>query len=225
MPNRTNYIQNKRLNRIERKIDRMEDEIEYKYIDTYAAGAAVPTAGTSNELNLVAQGTTQITRIGAQIKMTSIQLRMSITALTSQTQSRCRVMLVIDKEPAGGSLTVSGSAIGGTQAVLDTAVITDLMMAPYQHEARDRFKVVYDKIVYIKPTTAEAAASVTTGDIAVSSQHVINKYIKLNRRVQYSLTTATPSAVDRNMVTLVVIAETANSLTYTYGTRIYFSDM
>lgn len=215
--------QDKRIVKIEKKVKQMENEVELKYFDTIAASPATQT-GLLTLVNGMAAGTTQITRIGAQIRMTSIQFRYVISNLAATlAPTSLRMLIVLDRQTNGAAPTISGSASGGTLAILDNAVFTSVIDQPYQYEAKQRFTILYDKRWTLNPQiqATEAAGAIVTNQIV---SKCIQGYVKLNRTVKYDNTTAAISSINTNSLHTVFITDIANGVTLTGGTRIYYKD-
>lgn len=80
--------------------------VEYKKVDFSGGPTAISSSGTNNNLNAMSQGTDISNRVGRSVKAVSIYLTLSWTINTAATATRCRTMLVWDKEPAGATPSV-----------------------------------------------------------------------------------------------------------------------
>lgn len=90
--------QDKRLMNLEKNVRAMKTIRELKYIDTNQASAAILTAGSLLLLNGVVVGDTQLTREGAQIIITSLQVRLTFeTASGLSNNPLVRMIIFWDK--------------------------------------------------------------------------------------------------------------------------------
>jgi len=134
---------NKSLNR---KIKRIQNDIELKYKDVYSAATDISTTTALTLLNGISQGDTTITRTGGQIRITSVHIKGTVTADPLNLLSdQYRMMVVWDAQANGAAPTLSGTVT----SILDVTTITDLLIAPYNYSAMDRFKILMDKRVII----------------------------------------------------------------------------
>lgn len=79
---------------------KVRDTTEYKHIDTVTAGAANNT-GRITLLNGLSQGDTSTKRIGSNILMKSISMRLHFYTTTGCPSQAIRYMLVFVKQPQG----------------------------------------------------------------------------------------------------------------------------
>ena len=113
--------------------------VEFKKKDTTGDDVAVTQAGAVVLLNGIAEGTDFNERVGRSIKIQSLLAKVAITqnSLDSGTVGAiCRVMLIIDKKPAGGAPTVND--------ILDASG-TSQYLAPRNLNNRNRFVILRDE--------------------------------------------------------------------------------
>lgn len=223
---RVDVAQNKKIENLEKKFKSLKEEIEVKHKDTLLSGVelvSAPVAGTNILLlNGLSQGNTNITRIGDNVKITSIQFRGRLTsAIALLGTSRPRVIIFWDKQ-------ANGAAPAATD-LLDNSVITRLTDSPYNHDYIERFDILYDK-TWVIDSNAVADFDPATGTTStVMPKSVkINKYKKLQRKVNYGLGNAgTVADISHNSLYLMLISETAtgsNPPTAFMGIRINYRD-
>lgn len=107
--------------------------------DAYSGSLSADTAGTCILLNGLTQGDTSVNREGDEVLMRSVKLNLNM--ITADATNIFRVMLVIDHEPQGTTLTMG--------EVLDMATI---LYPPYAYRKMDykkRFTILYDNTVYL----------------------------------------------------------------------------
>lgn len=211
-------FQDKRLDAVEKKIKKLDNEIELKYIDTASITPATVT-GIQIPLNVVAAGTDQSDRLGGQITMTSVQWKLTIASLTATlTPTAYRLMIVLDRQANGGALVVSGGGVGGTAAVLESTAISGPINQPYQYETKKRFKIIYDERGVLNP-----GASLTATTL-VPTASVLQGYRKLGQTVKYDAQAGLLTSINTNSLTAVIMTDVANGLLVDGGFRVYFKD-
>lgn len=219
--------QNIAINTLERKIKKLENAPELKFIDTQVgtvfASDASTGAGNILLLNGVAQGVTRITRLGDLARMTSVQIKIQASLATDELAPQSqRLILVYDKQADGAALTVAN--------VIDGAVIGGITHRPYQLDnVPNRFKILYDKTFAINPQ-AVGTVTVATGVTAAYAPNtkIIHKKIKLNKKVNYGLGTAgTVADISTGSLYLLFLGTDATAgqpATALGGVRVYFKD-
>lgn len=112
---------------------------ERKFLDTTVADAtSINDAGTMILLNGMAQGTSQSTRIGNKMTMSSIQGRYQVFNGTTQTGSSCcRIIVFYD--------TQSNAAAPAINDLLSDTTAGQRSTSPLNLANRDRFRVVYER--------------------------------------------------------------------------------
>lgn len=219
---RKDVNQDKRINNVERKVVKINNLFELKYLDILQTTPAT-TSGLLLCLNAIATGTSQITRLGAQIRMTSVQYRLGILSSTAVlTGSGYRFMIVMDRQANGTTPTVGGDPTGaGTPAILNDLVITDHLDSPYQWETSKRFKILHDERGVINVNTLQGVA----GTAVVPVQKLLQGKISLNYNVKYDNTSANVLNINTNSLWSVFITDIAGTLALEGGYRVYFKDL
>lgn len=209
---------NKTLNK---KIKHIENNImELKFNDTFAASQNLTPAGGIFYLTDIAQGDTASDRTGNEIFPTSVQVRIQFfSAEASVVTTSMRVILFWDRQPNGANPVVVGAST--TQSLLDTGVITDVMLAPRNFNTIERYKILQDHTYTINAQEK---------NIANTAYIVQSKYInlvqKLNRQVKYNNTSAAITAAVSNALHLVFYTDptNANPGSVSIAARIYYRD-
>lgn len=132
--------------------------------------------GTLQCLNLISQGTSMSQRIGNQINMTLLRLRLmlKLTGNANPIASVCRILIIYDRQP-NGEITVEGQTIQGgvyptwsemfgnmdatgEEVTYDNIPLwsQDIFLANV-----DRFSVLFDKIVTLPPTAPALTLGIT----------------------------------------------------------------
>ncbi len=120
-----------------KKVNKIIRNTEKKFVDT--DGTQAPT-GTFiiTPLTLVGQGDTSSSREGNKIVFSSIQLKYTIKQNTAADQSRCRVMIVKDRQ-------VNESLFTANDLIQSTGLGTAIVSAK-NRDGQFRFQIMYDKI-------------------------------------------------------------------------------
>lgn len=222
--------QNKRIVNIEKKLKGIKNEIELKHND-YKFDIVDFTNNNSVSivpLNLLAQGTTDITRIGDIIHMTSVHIRGVIrrdpVELSGQT---VRMVLLYDRGTQG--------ALPQYNQVFDGTTVTGndyIVHRPYNMDYfPDRFKILYDKSYVLNPSVPDGWVD-ASGTITVSGygpvEKIINKKIRVNKKTTYGLgtTAAITSIASGSLILLLVGSEADNGAPASFigSSRVYFRD-
>lgn len=204
-PQKHEFEQDKRLAHLDKKIKKLNNEAEVKYNDVNATVAPVTTTGDFVLLNGINQGASQNLRIGARVKATSLQLRMLVTgpAATTVDNETVRIIVFWDNDAKGANPTLVGVPSTPPPALLNSLNGLGVeLLNPYQLEQRERFKILFDKTYQLTTQVAvivdaSTPATETVMEILPTTK-VVNKYIKLNRSVQYGDTDNTIASINNN---------------------------
>lgn len=220
--NRKDANQDKRIMRVEKSLKSMKNEEELKYKDT-ALTSPTTTTANMDVINLLAVGQSQVTRIGGQVHMTSVQWKFTATAASGVLLPiTFRYMLVLDRQPNGALATFAGSPLAGTIAILNNAVITQQSVAPIQYENIKRFRILKDKTISWNPQMSLQDANPATA--VVPFEKTISGYRKLGINTKYGDDTGTITDINTNALYLITYCDSVNALITLGGTRIYYRD-
>jgi hypothetical protein len=214
---------NKRVKRVEKSVKRINANIETKIIEKNVNDLTVALLATvPQNLALISQGTTVRTRLGDEIRATSLYFKYHITAkyvpgTTAGAVQHVRVMLVWDKTPAApNTAPLYTEIIDGSFSSNPT---TDLY-SPILWDNRHKYVIFYDKLHTVSPPDS----STVPANSVYPSQIIAGKRkIKLGRRISY-VNTATYQ--DKNALWLYVVGDNAvgDSPTFNSVSRLCFRD-
>lgn len=210
---------------LDKKIKKLQQDVELKYKDTYTVDDIENTAQYIL-LNGIQQGDTTVTRTGGEIRCTSIHLRGVIQTDTAGLVSNSQRFLVVwDRQPNGAAPTLSGTV----NSILDVSIVTDLILAPYNYSALDRFKILYDKNFIINRQIWKTQDVNNDVDSYCDQQIRFNKKIKLGRRVKYAVNSTAGNITDiqTNSLYFIYVGDVAAASAgpeLQLGTRLYFKD-
>lgn len=213
--------QDKRLANVEKRIRTLAADEELKYKDTIFTATSSSTA-TTDLLNGIALGTTQITRLAAMIHMTSVQWKFAFTTPTSVlTPVRFRFLIVVDRQANGATPAAGGDPLAGSPAVLNNSVI-GITQCPIQYENQKRFRIVRDKTVVFNPQMSLQDANPANAVVATTRE--FTGYARLGINVKYGDDVATIAGINTNSLLFITVTDNATNSTITGGSRIYFKD-
>lgn len=175
---------------------------EKKYIENLTIGPIIVTsAGRIDCISLIAQGLTDITRVGNSILGASLQLRKNVVVSAVDPSQTLRMILFLDKNNANGTLPL-------VTDVLTTADISSMSNI----NNNDRFVILRDSVVTVS----------TSGD----NKNYEKFYVDLTRlHIKFDGTAATQASAAENHIYVLLISDVAvNGPTVTVGNRIAFYD-
>ncbi len=112
--------------------------VEYKFHDVQLTSTTLTDVPLIVQLTNIAQGDTETTRDGAQIKLTRLTLRYRLQASGTPQKNQIRVILVHDKQ-TNQSIYAIGDLLQDTTAI-------DNLISPNNLDNKFRFKVLYNKV-------------------------------------------------------------------------------
>ncbi len=113
--------------------------VEKKFIDTQIASTAVPVGGLITQLTNIAQGDTNITRDGDQLKVVEIHVSLWYVFNVSATATAIRTLLIEDKQTNGAIFTAGN--------VLEDVTVFDNIVSARNADNMYRFNVLLDRVV------------------------------------------------------------------------------
>lgn len=119
--------------------------VEYKFHDVQTTGTAISTTPTITQLSNIANGDTAETRDGNSIKWTRFTSHGTLSINGSATRSYVRMLLVLDTQTNG--------AIYSAGDILKDITADDAIVSLYNLDNRQRFKILYDKVVKLAANT------------------------------------------------------------------------
>lgn len=176
---------------------------EKKFLDTTIDGLFSQTPSATGLplpslflCNGIIQGTDWNMRIGREIIMTSVQIRMqAIQDVNSPVSQNIRLMMVYDKQPNSVQV-LSSDILQSTGSIVGTTVYNNL-------NNRDRFVTLYDKVIQLQMNGGLTNAGPTC-DVAYRY-----KYKKCMLPVVYSNTGSGIGSLQTGALWLVLVADYA----------------
>lgn len=222
-------VQDKKIKNLKHSVAKIQKGIEVKYDDTYINASPV-SAGVLTLLNGLSLGTTDDTRVGNSIRMTSLNLRWYATsnALKINVPSHFRMILLIDRASNGAAPNLSD--------IIDSNSAAPNLLFGYNPDNLKRFKILYDRYFTIRPNVLSVsgdaggalpvAVTTTTAQTLpeITGPHNLN--IKLNNHVQFnSFNTGTISDINTGSLYLCLYTDyTTNAPLFIGNARMRFKD-
>lgn len=184
--------------------------IEKKYFDTATASASDNSGGTIvPSLNLIPQGTTDVTRIANKITIRNINLRCVGTqddlAAALFDNGILRVIVYVDKQTNGAAAAVTD--------ILKSATLLSFRNL----DQVDRFQILKDKFIHVPVLAANALHT------SSSSTQVRKFNIKCDMPVHFSSTTGAITEIRSNNIGYLVIANNTTT-NLQVNARVKFTD-
>lgn len=193
------------------------DAGETKRVQVYQSQTQLITNG-QNLLNGIAQGDTESTRDGKKITMKGLVINVACAPATATaTPTYGYWAVVLDRQPNGSALTVSG--------VYDTGTVTDAMLAPRNVDNLKRYKVLMRKQFVI--------GTIDDGCYPKWEEYIdLSRLPESDRTVRYSGTGATVASIATNSLYLIYVvsgqanfAEGTNYCYLTAGAMLKYTDL
>lgn len=205
------------MSTVTRKVARLADRIELKHKDTLVSTTINSTAAF-NLLNGIAVGNTNVTRVGQDVNGTSFQFRCIVSLPnTILTEMVARHIIFYDRQANAGTPTVG--------SILDAGTISTVVLQPYNENFFDRYRILYDKTLVLRPQVVNDFDIATGGTSELVPSLVYSKKKRpCPRRTKYSGTDATAASVETNALWSMWVTNNASNINVTCGYRYYFKD-
>lgn len=168
-------LQDQQIKKVQRKVNKIVNQMEVKHKDTRNLFSP-STIGTLVFCNTVPRGDDEDERTGDNISATSLSYRHIINTQGGNDDSiTVRFILFWDSQANQLAPVISPAA---ANQMLDTTVVTDQILSPYNSDYQKRFKILVDRTITVTPTITGAAASRTLQG-KVSLNRVV-KYVNAN---------------------------------------------
>lgn len=157
---------------------------ERKYFDTSQTGITVPITPLNYPLVSIPSGTGESQRIGNQVKLTNVNMRLQIARNGADTDAvrKVRILVFLDKQNNGVASDVAD--------LLDSTTMTSFN----DMDNKMRYKVLMDRIITLDLNSPTSGMQ-------------INKYFKLTRKLVYSFSGDPPI---QNNITLALFSDTSD---------------
>lgn len=201
---KTNVSTYKKIKNLDKKVKKIQNDTELKFNN-----GAIHAAVTSDEAdiliyNLLAQGTTAKTRVGNEVRLTSISFRgMFYNNKLCLGPSQMRCILFWDRQANGANPNIATS----TNGLLYPVEGVEPISYPINYDQSERYTVIFDKLWDFNPQVVQETdeTGVTTGTIPVGRK--FKYYQKLGRKTKYMGSDATIGSLATNSLCMVFIAQ------------------
>ncbi len=176
--------------------------VEFKFHDAQL-NATKGTTPTINQLSLLSQGDTTVTRDGSQVKCLSLQFSYILTMHASAVATQVRVMLIKDKQ--------TNQSIYVPADVIDDATTPGNLVSPYNRDNRKRFTIMYDRLHVL---TSGSARSVAKG-----------LKLRQDQILRYDANDGTIADMTQSSYSVMIVgSEATNAPTVVFFSRLNFVD-
>lgn len=194
-----------KLVRLQRTVNSLKPEVKCAQF-TGSFANVVGGTGAIDYLSQVAQGVTKGARLGDQIRVTRLQMRIQGTAPVANSSVVNRIIIVRDKSQVGGTPSISG----GVTSIFSSGNSTALQLP----NNMDRFVVMKD--LYYGPN--EQVLGNKSGEFYID--------MKLNLVTDYISTGSTAANSSKNAMYIIVLTDdTTNVQDWTWTVNLHFTDV
>lgn len=120
-------------------------DIETKYADTQW-NIGIPGAGTITDLTNIAQGVSDLERVGDKISLRGLRLKMGVFSSNNADPAICRITVFQWHPDTAFSLPTVGKLFTYTAA-------PDIVYSPFVHDQANQFQILFDKVVITQTNT------------------------------------------------------------------------
>jgi len=200
---------------MEKRITKLEHSEELKYID-YQDTSAFTTTGVLLNYNQIAQGDDFNQRVGEEVVFKYINLKYRISKTTASAASQGhRFILFWDMQTNGvGPIQFTSTSL--TTGLLDNSTITDPLLVPHNYRTKDRYHILFDKVVIHQPS------STSTLEMTITK-----KNIKLGgAKIKYSSSSSAVTALASRSLWLMFLGNASAVTDSTPGIvcRVWYTD-
>lgn len=206
---------------LSRRISKLENSIETKYLDSGASGVVNTTGVTLSMLSGMAQGDDYNKRIGNEVCSKKVYIQYRLYHGPTDVPAQVRVMVYWDLQFNANALADLFTGSSPTAQTMSAAVLDDRagmisVNAPYNHNTRYRYKMLYDVV-----------HNINHGSDLVGTVLNVKRMINLhNAKIVYADTTADNDSVPSRMLLLSYFYTTATDApTINFTTRFFFTDL
>lgn len=212
MNKRKPQAKSKPVKNLERRVTKLERQDELKFIDTTNAGPLSSTP-TSVCLNAITRGDDPDERIGDEVTAQYLNMKLRFYQAAGTVAGQVRCLIFWDKQSNGIAPTILSST-DPVQGLLDNRVITSTQLSPHSYITKDRYVVLYDKLILINPDDS-------TADKVV----VYKKNIKLHGcKVKYEGSTGTFASIATRALWFCFVSTSATIAVPTHTFRLWYTD-
>lgn len=221
-PRQSNKPRTKVDKKLSRRISKLENNIETKYLDAVTDDGPTTIGYVKSTLTNMADGDDYNERIGNQVTAKRILLQYRLYQQPTDVPNQVRIMLLWDKQFNAGSPSLIFTGTSPLTEDISTAILDNragmvTTIAPYNMNTNQRFKILYDRL-----HNMTISGSDLTGTV-----HVVKRMINLHNAIlKYSSSTeANENLPSRNILLVVYSSLGAQAdLSLNVATRFFYQD-
>lgn len=184
------------------------------------------TNPTSNLVNGIQVGDNYYQRNGNKIAMKSLRVMGYISNIATSVQQWGRVLIILDKTPAGAAAPALTDIIQSRDQV---GTASNTITSGVNIDKRDRYVLLRDYKILLPAVTNTAGVLTNLGQYDANKSFSFDEFIDLRQYgVMNYVSTSSPittANIQSNAIYLFVLAETDNKWRFTYRARFKFCEM
>lgn len=207
----------KRVAKIQKQLVLRKPEVK-TYQNRNTAGTFTYSGDIATPLTGIAQGYSDGTRVGDQLRLRNMRLKMLITLPFGTNAPTLNRVIVFQLKNNPDSVITVGSTIN---LLLDSTGVGTLTapLSPYDANNRNAYRILYDKVF---PLQVPAGAGTSASCSAALKYLDLNiKFPKGGQVVEYSPATG---AITKNETYIMVISNTSSSQSWVFDSMTYYTD-
>ncbi len=199
----------------------LASDVELKTHDTDCDVATVANTGVGFDLCAIAQGTTDVARLGRKITVKGVYIAATLSGITqtSTLANYCgRISLVLDTQANGATVTTPNIFNNTIGVWADIAGKPSLNPVNLRQKARFKLLWTKDVVFYVTGGAGEGAADSTFH----YPGYCIKKFVKLDLPVVYDSTTGAITEIRSNNLLLMMHGDETNKMKANCHCRLFF---
>lgn len=176
--------------------------VEFKFHDVQLTLTPVTIAPIITQLTNIAQGDTDQTRDGAQVKLTRLNIKLYIQNNSGSNSTAMRIMIVHDKQ--------TNQAIYADTDLLSDVTANDGIVSSLNLDNKYRFEILYNKVVTMQNVG--------------NSTHYLNIKKELDLRLRFDASTPSIADLTSSSLSIVFISSTTANPIVTMFARLRYVD-
>jgi len=224
MPYKRKYVRRKnkrkpqrkqpKLKTLERRVRKLEHSEELKYKDVYSTTLPTTTFQFLS-MNLIGQGDDAFNnRIGEEISAKYLNMKLRFIHPAGTTSDAIRCVVFWDKQANGAAPDALTSTNAATAVWDNTTVSGGSTIVPYNYRAKQRYKVLYDRIITLEPESS------TTEKV-----RFVRHNFRLNgAKIKYSDSGTTQASITSRNLIFAYSCISGSGVTCALSFRLWYTD-
>lgn len=177
--------------------------VEMKWLDTFSALTAISTTPQIVQVTNTQQGSTAETRVGEQIKLTSLYFKYTLEANANAVNTFTRILIIQDMQTNGAIYTAAD--------VFENSSGNADIVSPLNLKNKYRYRILYDKIHNFQDTGRKTAQD--------------SFYKSIQMLIRYKSNNGDITDLSSNSLSIYLVSNQAtNTPSINYSMRLRFVD-